>query len=52
MNTLSTAEMERFQKLSNEFQPDVQVRDLMIHVQTIRLTRALEGPSGVYETVQ
>ncbi|GAT28200.1 ubiquitin thiolesterase [Aspergillus luchuensis] len=24
MNTLSTAEMERFQKLSNEFQPDVQ----------------------------
>lgn len=26
MNTLSTEEMERFQKLSNEFEPDVQVR--------------------------
>lgn len=25
MNTLSTEEMERFQKLSNEFEPDVQV---------------------------
>ena len=26
MNTLSPDEMERFQKLSNEFEPDVQVR--------------------------
>ena len=25
MNTLSTEEMERFQKLSNEFEPDIQV---------------------------
>jgi ubiquitin thioesterase protein OTUB1 len=26
MNALSQSEMERFQKLSNEFEPDVQVR--------------------------
>ena len=28
MNTLSTEEMERFQKLSNEFEPDIQVSPL------------------------
>lgn len=40
MNTLSADEMERFQKLSNEFQPDVQV-SCGASVRTIRADHAI-----------
>lgn len=52
MNTLSTEEMERFQKLSNEFEPDVQVRSarrnlLSEHNQA----DILAGPARIDKTI-
>lgn len=50
MNTLSADEMERFQKLSNEFQPDVQVSD-GASVRTIRADHAT-GSSRFQQGIQ
>jgi ubiquitin thioesterase protein OTUB1 len=52
MNTLSPDEMQRFQKLSNEFEPDVPVGDLRLRLRrTVRLSLAT-GTAGLPETIK
>lgn len=58
MNTLSTEEMERFQKLSNEFEADVQVlicsRCLVLHYRKISPADApsvITGPARIDKTI-
>lgn len=52
MNTLSTEEMERFQKLSNEFEPDIQVGPPQPWTDNAACLTPNQGPFSVNETTK